>query len=362
MKKKKILILANNDAGLYKFRKELIDELKDGYNLSISFPFGDYYKLFESENIRVIDTKIDRRGTNIVSDLKLFFKYFKIIKNLSPDLVLTYTIKPNIYGNLVTRILRIPTITTITGLGSGFSNTNILGKLVKFLLRIALKKTHFIVFQNSSNYEAYKKYRIISEKSKYRIVSGSGVNIKKFPIIPYPSNNKIKLLYIGRIMKEKGITELLQVSKLLHDNIEFNLIGDLEENYSELIKEYESKRYLIYHGVKKDIRPYIAESDALILPSYHEGMSNVLLEGGSSGRPLLASKIPGCSEIIDDRITGFLFEVKNFDDLKRKIIEFASLSNHDRMSMGIKARQKIEKEFNRQDVIMSYLEMIKEIV
>lgn len=357
---KKILILTNSGMGLFKFREELIQSLiEKDYKVTLSFPYDEYTERFNLMGCSYKNTKLDRRGLNPLKDFILVLKYLNIIIKENPDTVLTYTIKPNIYGGLVCRILNKTHITNITGLGSSFENDNIIRKIIVLLYKVSLKKSKMIFFQNKSNLEQFKK--IVFSSFKYDLLPGSGVNLDKFSQLEYRDTDRINLLYIGRLMKDKGIDELLEVSKFLYkegSNVSFTIIGENEECYDEKIYDYQQRGYLKYLGVKSDIRKYAEECSAIILPSYHEGLSNVLLEGASMGLPLLASNIPGCKEVIDDGVNGLLFEPKNVNSILKVIDKFQNLSFNERKKMGLNSRLKVENEFNRNVVITKYLNEI----
>ncbi|MEQ2464769.1 glycosyltransferase family 4 protein [Niallia hominis] len=361
----KILILANNDAGLYKFRKELIYELVNNYEVYISLPNGPYIKKLKDMGCKFVNTQINRRGTNPISDLKLLLKYKSIIKEIRPSVVLTYTIKPNIYGGLACRLARAPYIANITGLGTAIENKGILQKISLFLYKIGLKNSSCVFFQNDSNKQFFLKKELVKEKVA-NLIPGSGVNLKQYSYEKYPDDEKtIRLLYIGRLMKAKGIEELLKASekvKKLYPNVYFELIGASEEDYTKRINELCELGIIKYHGEQGDVRPFIKNSHSVILPSYHEGTSNVLLESASLGRPILASKVPGCIETFDEGVSGFGFKTRSEDSLVEVIERFINLSYEEKEAMGKAGRIKMEKEFDRNIVIDAYMNEIVKIM
>ena len=362
---KKVLILTNSINGLYSFRRELIEMLiKDSYEVTISSPEDTKSFYFNNIGCKLIYTSINRRGISPAADFKLIYHYFKMIIKVKPNVVLTYTIKPNVYGGLACRLLRIPYIANITGLGTSIENKGALRTISLFLYKVGLKKAHAVFFQNISNKEYFTKNRIVSEKIS-REIPGSGVNIDYHIFEEYPTNDDtIKFLFIGRIMKSKGIDELLeaaQIIKNIYPNTEFHLVGAKEENYDAKLNNLIKNGIIYYHGRQEDVRYFIKMCHATINPSYHEGMSNVLLESASTGRPVLASNIPGCKETFDEGISGFGFEVRNVDSLVETIIKFIELPYEEKKKMGVAGRKKMEKEFNRKIVIENYIEEINKI-
>ena len=357
---KKVLILANSASGLYDFRNELVLSLLKEYEVHVSLPDADKVPELAGEGCKVHHTPIDRRGVNPVKDMGLLLSYWKLIGEVKPDVVLTYTIKPNIYGNLCCRMKRIPYIANITGLGSVFENGGIIQKLVVFLYKMALKKAACIFFQNKKNQQIFEQYGILGKKA--RMVPGSGVNLDRHRFEEYSSKEeKMIFLYVGRVMKEKGIEELLYAAKAIcqeYPQVIFRLVGNYEDDYKDVIEQYEKEGILELIGYQKEIHPYYKEAAAVLMPSYHEGMSNVILEASATGRPILASNIPGCQEGFDDGVTGFGFPARDKEALLEALRRFLKLSYEERAQMGRNARAKMEREFDRMQVVNAYMEEI----
>ncbi|MDE7479245.1 MAG: glycosyltransferase family 4 protein [Lachnospiraceae bacterium] len=365
----KILILANSASGLYDFRNELIQQLLQEYEVYISLPDEEKAPELAKEGSRVFHTPIDRRGINPVRDIKLFCNYWKLMQKIKPDIVLTYTIKPNIYGNICCRLLKIPYLVNITGLGSAFENGGMVQKIVVFLYRIALKNAHCVFFQNETNQKIFEKFHIYGKTvngKKVRLVPGSGVNLDRHCYQEYPDEKEhMILLYVGRVMKEKGMDELLYAAKQLHEEnptILFQFVGNYEDDYKDIIEQYEQEKIVEHISYQKDITPYYKQASAVLMPSYHEGMSNVILEASANGRPVLASQIPGCQEGFEDGITGLGFLPRDKEALLDTLRKFINLSYEERVQMGKNARAKMEKEFDRRQVVQAYMEEIHGII
>jgi len=351
--------------GLYKFRKELIEKLINlNYGVYISLPYDDYVPRLQELDCECIETNFNRQGMNPISDIKLLINYIKIIKKIKPDVVLTYTIKPNIYGGMACRLLNIPYIANITGLGTAVENTGMLQKLTILLYKIALKKVSCVFFQNAENMQFFVENKIAIKNTR-RLIPGSGVNLNFHVFENYPTDtHKITFIFIGRLMKNKGINELLEAAekvKQLYPNIKFNIIGNFDEDYSAKIKDYSDRGIINYLGYQDNVHMFIKDSHAIILPSYHEGTANVLLEAASTGRPVLASNVAGCKETFDESISGFGFEVKNVESLFNTIIKFIETPYEQKRLMGVAGRKKMENEYNRDIVISAYLEEIERI-
>jgi glycosyltransferase involved in cell wall biosynthesis len=361
---RRILILGNHDVGLYKFRKELIVELLVDYEVYISLPNGDFIEELKNLGCQFIETKINRRGTNPITDLKLLIKYKKIFDYVKPDLVLTYTIKPNIYGGIICRLTKTPYIANITGLGTAIENGGILQSITILLYKIGLMRASCVFFQNSENAEFMNSKGIV--KGNQKIIPGSGVNLEYYSVMEYPNDDIVNFLFISRVMKQKGIDQYLDAAKQIrinYPNTQFHVIGFCEESYEEKLKDLHEKGIIQYHGMQKDVRLFHKISHCTIHPTYYpEGMSNVLLEAAACGRPIITTNRSGCKEIVDNEVNGYIVEEMNSKDLREKIEKFLDLSNEKKKHMGIEGRIKVEKEFDRNKVVNFYMTEITRII
>lgn len=360
--KKRILLLANSASGLYDFRNELLLQLLKDYEVHISLPDADKVPALARQGCVIHRIPLERRGMNPVKDSKLMLAYLRLIKKLAPDLVLTYTIKPNIYGSLCCRLCNVPYLVNITGLGSVFEDGGMLQKLVVGLYRIALKGASCIFFQNETNREIFHSFKIKGKAC--RLVPGSGVNLDRHLYEEYPAGEEpVTFLYVGRIMKEKGMDELLYTAeeiKKKYSQVCFELVGYYEEDYKELVEEKQRAGILKLTGYQKEMHPYYTKASVVVMPSYHEGMSNVILEASATGRPVLASRIPGCREGFDEGITGIGFAPKDKAALLEAAEKFMNLSYEERKQMGFNARKKMEREFDRAIVVSAYMDEINQ--
>lgn len=349
----RVMILANFDLGLYQFRKELIQELLKENEVIISLPYGELVEPLKEMGCKFIDTPVDRRGVNPATDLKLFNEYRKLIKLEKPDLVITYTIKPNVYGGMACRMAKVSYAVNITGLGTAFENGGILRKVVTLMYKVACKKAKVIFFENAGNRQIFIDSGIVRE-NKTCLLNGAGVNLDTYQVMEYPRGDRIKFLFMGRVMAEKGIDELFEsMKKLIADGVdcELDVLGGYEENYKDKIDRYEAEGWLHYHGYQKDVRPFIEKCHCFVLPSWHEGMANTNLESAASGRPVITSNIPGCMESVENGITGYLVERKNADILYEVMKKFSSLSYDDRKVMGLAGRKRMEDLFDKRKVV-----------
>ena len=358
---KRILILANFDVGLYKFRKELIEELlNQGNEVYISLPDGALVPKLEAMGCKFVNTYVDRRGLNPKTDVKLLLFYRRLVKHTHPDLVITYTIKPNIYGGLVCRELKVPYAVNITGLGTAFQNEGILKKIVTILYKSALKKAKIIFFENVGNKQVLIEEKIVREEQTC-VLNGAGVNLEEYPFCEYPPRHETRFLFIGRVMKEKGVDELFAVAEKIkkeYDNVFFDIVGPMEDDYKNRIQELVEDSIIEYHGYQEDVKPFIQKCHCFVLPSYHEGMANTNLECAASGRPLITSNIHGCLEAVEDEVNGYLCEKQNVEELYQLIKKFMMLSYNERRAMGLAGRKRMEKLFDKRLVVRETIESI----
>lgn len=364
---KKILIVVNDFTTIYNFRIELVEYLiKMGEKVYIALPDDERNAQLKAYGAQVLNLSINRFGTNPSEDIKTFFSIKRIIKSIHPDIVFTFTAKPNIYGGMACRFTKTPHIANITGLGANFEKQNIVSKIMLMLQKFAYKKSKMVFFQNESNLTFFKSKGIVN--NNYALLPGSGVNLKANAFEEYPNNQTTKFITIARIRKDKGYEELfyaINKAKEQNLNAEFHIVGWYEdEDYKQKVEAFNAdKRVIFYDGVPhEEIHGLLASCDCLIHPSHHEGMSNVVLEAAATGRPAIVSNISGCKEGVNDKETGFYFEVKNQEDLYDKILAFTSLTKEQRIEFGKKARQKAAKEFDRQIVIDKYYELTQQEV
>lgn len=358
-KKKKVLILTNHSYMLWQFRRELIRELMKDYEVVLSMPFVGHEEDFQKMGLRCIETKIDRRSINPIKDLKLMQQYDKMLGAEKPDLVITYSIKPNIYGCLMCAKHHIRCFANVQGLGTAFQKAG-LAQFVSLLYKTALMQTEKVFFENKGNENVFIKRHIVQAK-KCVLLPGAGINLENYPYTAYPHNDSIRFLYLGRIMKEKGIDELFEAARLLHVQgyqFQLDLVGFYEDAYENQVKDLVDKGIAVFHGFQENPVPFYQKADCVVLPSYHEGMSNVLLEGAAIGRPLITSNIPGCREAVEHGKTGILCRVKDTHSLYRAMKKILSITEAKREQMGMLGREKMEREFDKVTVVKMTLEEI----
>lgn len=356
-----VLILVNHDVAIYNFRLELVERLlAEGYEVHVSSPAGEHTEELKALGVYFHEINFDRHGMNPVEEFNILREYQRLIKLLRPLIVLTYTVKCNVYGGIAARIAHIPFCSNITGLGTTVNGGGAKEAIVLGMYKIGLKGAQRVFFQNEENKKFMTEKNIVTAPNT--VLPGSGVNLRVHCFEPYPEEAKdIIFSYVGRIMRDKGVDELLNAArkvKKCYPSVTFRLIGFFDDVYEEKIKKAEEEDIIVYIPQQQDIHSWMTESHAIIMPSYHEGMNNVLLEAAATGRPVLASDIPGCREIFDKN-SGIGFKPHSSDELARAIEAFITLPYETKVAMGKAGRKKMEREFSRDIVVEKYMEEVK---
>ncbi|MBR3241551.1 MAG: glycosyltransferase family 4 protein [Parasporobacterium sp.] len=354
MTAKKYLIITNHSYMLWQFRRDLIEELLKSGEVVISTPFMGHVEGFKAMGCRMIETKLNRRGINPFEELKLYRFYKELIKQENPDLVITYSIKPNIYAGYVCRKLGIPYFVNVQGLGTAFQKRSISGIATR-LYRTALKDARTVFFENTEIAKVFLHRKIIPQE-KIMTLHGAGVNLEYFVQQPYPTEEAgIRFLYLGRIMKEKGVDEFFEASRQIKARygklVEFDLVGFFEDDYKETVEQLVSDKTEKFFGFQADPRPWYADTHCIVQPSYHEGMNNVLLEAAATGRALITTDISGCREAVLDGETGLLCQRADIESLVQCMERFLSMTTAERAAMGARGRKWMEQNFDRRDVV-----------
>ena len=352
-KKKKILVVTNHSYMLWQFRRELIQRLMEDAEVVISTPFVGHEQDFAAMGCRMLETDVDRRGINPVTDFRLYHTYVKILKTERPDMVITYSIKPNIYAGFACRMQKIPYCVNVQGLGTAFQKKG-LAQIVTVMYRMALKKAKTVFFENAENAKLFREKKI-TPAWQQTVLPGAGVNLESYSYQEYPNNDKVRFLYLGRIMKEKGMDELFwavqELRKECAGQFVLDLVGFFEDEYKEQVEKLTRDGVAVFHGFQENPRPYYGKADCVVLPSYHEGMSNVLLEAAATGRPLITSDIPGCREAVKQGISGLLCPVKDRNALLHTMEDFLKLSKEEREVMGRAGRKYMEEQYDKEKVV-----------
>ena len=363
----KIVVLTNSIKGLRSFRFELLEKIRSlSYDVSIYCPDDEGYDAFEEIGCRVKKSKnLNRRGINPVEDIKLINEYINVLKSERPDAVLTYTVKPNIYGGIAAKWLKIPYIANITGLGTAVENKGLMRMMIITMYKYAFSNIRRIFVQNAAIKDFFERNKL--QTDRVRLIPGSGVNLEKHTFKEYPGErDKIVFLFVGRLMRAKGIEELYYAIEKLckkNKNVEFWICGMYEEEkYKTQAEELQKKYPVKYFGQVQDVDNYYEKADCIVLPSYHEGTSNVLLEAQANGRPVISTRVPGCIETFDEDLSGFACDARDAQSLLAALERFCDIDYQKRKEMGAAARKKVERDYDRRIVIDAYMDEINKIL
>lgn len=360
---KTVVILSNEHSWTYNLRKETIQALLNAkYRVILILPYGEKVELLKEMGCHYYDVPMfERRGKNPITELKLIREYKRLLYLTNPDVVLTYTIKPNLYGGYICGRLHIPFIANITGLGTAVKDNGIVAHVTKWLYKVGLKHAECVFAQNKGSKNYLIKNKIVG-KQRVKIIPGSGVNLDRFKEKEYPNDKVVKFVFISRILKEKGIEEYLEAATLVKKHFpdtEFHICGFCETEYKGSLQTKDVDGTIIYHGMIDNVPDFLAEVHCLVHPSYYlEGLSNVCLEACASGRPVITTDHEGCRETVIDKVTGYIIPIKDGKALAEAMVHFINLNYHEKKEMGLKARRFVEKKFDRKKIVAAYMKEI----
>lgn len=368
----KILISINTSWNIYNFRAGLIRAfLTQGYEVIAASPTDAYSPHLKELGCRHLPLQMDNEGTSPLKDFGFFLRYLRLLRRERPDVFLGFTIKPNIYGSLAARLLQIPVVNNVSGLGTAFIRDSWLTHIVKALYRLALRSSATVFFQNEDDRSLFVDFKLV-EPEQTALLPGSGIDLERFcpkqAASPQPAAPCF--LLIARLLRDKGVGEFIDAARIVKTRFpeaRFQLLGFLDaQNRTAIPKatvdEWVGEGIVEYLGVADDVRPYIAASNCVVLPSYREGTPRTLLEAAAMAKPLIATDVPGCREVVEHGKNGFLCEVRDPANLAQKLFDFIDLSHAERIAMGKASRVKVEREFDENIVIQRYLERIEEIL
>ena len=357
--KTKIAFVVNEFNSLFNFRKELVLKLLElNHDITIIGPKSGNYQFFQEKGCRILFIDLSRKSKSIFKDLKYYRQLKKYLKKAKASYVFSYSLKPNMYTGLLCNRYGFIHIATITGLGMAFDMNKFFVSILVKLLRKAFKHSKIIYCQNSYIYDYFKAKKIAADRLK--VINGSGINIEEFKFNDYPKelHDKIKLLYAGRVASIKGIEEMLEAFRHVgetYHNVHLFIAGKIDEpKYESLINNLGSD-LVEYVGELNDVKDLIKKSSAVIVPSHSEGMSNILQESLASGRPVLATNIPGCKELCIDGKTGYSFLPNNSNDCQRAMQQFINITYEQKCEMGKFGRKYVEDNFDRKKITKEYL-------
>ncbi|MFN8340505.1 MAG: glycosyltransferase family 4 protein [Cyclobacteriaceae bacterium] len=363
----KIAIVLNTSWNIYNFRMNFVRNLQEqGHEIHTIAPRDEYTKYLIEAGCIHHDVKMDSRGANPIKDTALFVELFLIYRKLQPDVILHYTVKPNVFGSLAAGLLGIPAISNVCGLGTVFLKKNIISAIAILLYKISFRFPRKIFFQNPEDLDLFLRLRLAPRKSA-DLVPGSGIDLNHFTPADYRRNKEFTFLLISRLITDKGVLEYVEAVKKLRSqgiSARFQILGAKDPQHKRSIRlseldEWSRNGTIEYLGTTDDVRHFIHNSDCIVLPSYREGTPRTLLEAASSGKPIIATDVPGCRQVVTDNYNGFLCKVKDADDLARKMKTMTSLDDQTLVRLGKNGRKKVESEFDEMQVITKYFQAIQ---
>ena len=366
---KTVTLSINSSWNILNFRTGLIEALKaDGYRVVALSPADGYHRRFAAVGMEHVPIDIDSAGLSPLRDIRLLIDYRRNLKRIRADVFLGYTAKPNIYGSLAAQSLGIPVINNISGLGTAFIETGVLTRIVSVLYRMALRRSATIFFQNPEDRDLFVSLKLVAEE-RARLLPGSGIDLQRFTPSAEPRRpGPISFLLVGRLLWQKGVREYVEAARLVRREIpdaRFGLLGFLDvANRSAVsradVDSWAAEGLIDYLGDTDDVRPYIAAADCVVLPSYREGLPRTLLEGAAMGKPLIASNVPGCRQVIERGVNGFLCDAADAASLASAMLALARQSQEERQAMGAAGRRKVERDYSEGVAIECYRQAIAE--
>lgn len=362
-----VVLTANSCWNIVNFRRGLIDDLQAaGYRIAVLAPDDGHGDKLLHSGIALISLQIDNKGLSPLRDARLIARYRRELRRIAPAALLSFTVKPNIYGSLAAASLGIPVINNISGLGTAFIAGGWLERLVSLLYRAALRRSATVFFQNRDDQELFLARRLVTPRQA-RLLNGSGVDLVEFAPRPAPAaRGGPRFLLVARLLWDKGVAEFVEAARIVRRTVpsaRFALLGAIGvDNRTavplEAVETWVRDGVIDYLGERDDVRPHLAAADCVVLPSYREGLPRTLIEAAAMGRPAIATDVPGCRAAIDDGVTGLLCEARSGRALAEAMIAFAALDVAARDAMGRQARAKAVREFDQRDVANAYREAL----
>lgn len=363
-----IAFVANTSWNIYNFRKGLVQHfLREGHRVIVMAPIDRYTDLVIKWGVDFFETPLDGTGANPLKDWSYLRKLIFSLKTEKPSIILSYTIKSNIYSSIASRMLKIPVICNVSGLGTVFLVKGITGVIAMLLYKVAFRFSTKVCFQNLDDKELFTS-KINLSADRIGLLPGSGINVQDFAYQPVTIGKPTRFLMIARLIVEKGVREYAEAARAFDEkDASFTLVGDLDENHARAIAKSELEEwvdggFISYQPHSDDIKKLIVEHEVIVLPSYREGTPRTLLEAGAIGRPLIASDVPGCREVVRNKVNGFLFDLQSDKDFINAIQQYIDLKHEQKIKMGQLSRELIEDQFDEAIIINRYSTWIHQIL
>lgn len=372
MKSIKIALVANTTWNIYNFRLNIIEKLlEEGHEVVVMAPVDEFihYKEKFSKVRHVPIRRLDRDSINPFKDARLALEFLRLYRKEKPDLIIHYTVKPNIYGGFAARFLRIPSFAVVTGLGYAFIHNGFIKRTTKTLYKWSSPWHKKVIFENEDDKDLFVHDGLI-KASQGIAVKGCGVDTRFFAKAKMngKSDRRPVFTFIGRLLYDKGVREFIEAAHLLREkdiNAEFWLVGEIDKENPSAIREDDLVRWIKdanvkYHGSTHNVRDFFNRSDCIVLPSYREGMSRVIMEAMSMEKPVITTDTAGCRETIDDAVSGFIVPVRDAKALADAMHRFLQLSETERLAMGAHGREKAIQEFDDKIIANTIYGIVRE--
>jgi glycosyltransferase involved in cell wall biosynthesis len=363
-----VAISANSAWNLLHFRRPIISRLVElGWRLVAVVPEDELRTDLERLGVEVHPLAMDPRGISPLADSALLFRYYRLLRALNPAVFMTFTAKPNIFGSAAAAWAGIPSINTVSGLGTGFLSGRVLETISTSLYRWSLRRSYRVFFHNAEDRELFIQRKILRE-DQAAVVSGSGVSLSDFSPVPSITCAEAPtFLFIGRFLKDKGVHEFLAAAAAVKSvrPANFQMIGSFDAHpraaSAEAVRQAVTMGHVELLGARAEVQPFIAAADCIVLPSYREGLPRVLLEAAAMAKPAITTDVPGCRHVVENGLTGLICEPRSVKSLTEAMLTFASIPAEVRHAMGQRARSKAEDEFSQEGVVDTYVKATEEI-
>jgi glycosyltransferase involved in cell wall biosynthesis len=366
----KVAVVLNTSWNIYNFRMSLLKALAEqGHEVHTIAPLDDFTPYLTAAGFTHHNVRMDSRGANPIKDMALVLEFGSIYKRIKPDVVLHFTIKPNIYGTLAARLLNIPVINNVCGLGTVFLKKGIVSWVAKSLYKLAFRFPKKVFFQNEDDQQLFVAEKLVKGELT-GLLPGSGINVSEFVPVPFKTNKEFTFLLVARLIYDKGIAEYIEAIRILRKygvKARFQLLGGTDPEHKrgislKVLDEWIKEGLVDYLGKTKNVQGFVNEADCIVLPSYREGSPRSLMEAACLQKPIITTDVAGCRHVVEHQYNGLLCKLQNPEDLAGKMEEMMRLPEADRLRMGTNGRKKMEKEFSDKIIIKKYLEAIDSIL
>lgn len=365
-----VTLVCNTAWAIYTYRQGLIRMLvAQGVRVTVLAPRDRTFPLLEQMGCHCIDLPVASKSTDPRHDLGTLRALYRHYRTIKPDVTFHYTIKPNIYGSVAAWLARVPSIAVTTGLGYVFIQQSHAARVAKALYRFAFRFPREVWFLNRDDLAAFLDGRLLVHPERARLLHGEGVDLEHFAYTPLPNAPHFTFILIGRLLWDKGVREYVEAARALrarYPHARFQLLGPAGvDNPSAITLEdvhaWQDEGVIEYLGEAHDVRAHIALADCVVLPSYREGVPRTLMEASAMGRPIVATDVPGCREVVADGETGLLCEAKDAASLAAKLAQMLEMSVDERRAMGERGRAKVTAEFDEVSVVERYRQTLREL-